>query len=987
MKIKYPPRALPILKECDLVVQDGSFAGISAALKAARQGKGVVLVEPRTYLGWEMTVCLRPWMDLKEIEARDELPEVIQTILTPNCCKTIGNEVVFNLDRVKIALEDCVLNAGIVILYASRVIDRLEVDGKIQGVMIGNKSCRQVIRCPAYAEPSCEGLRFDVGREGDNWQYPEPFIWRTLEFTGVDLSGVGRLPLPEFLGAGPGDFRIHPGGFDELHWFVEFPVAVNRFHGIDGGLQGHEFEIQKLTYQTAQTLIQQVDAFRGAYWAGSSYESYPWSHSLLEHLGKIDLKIHPDSWMGINRENDETAINVSEMNAFSHSEKAMLDVPGLDIAITDRVDILVVGGGTSGAIAALTAAENGMNTFLVEMNPRLGGTGTIGGVHSYWYGREAGFTTRFRETVEAIHREIEQPVPVGDIPRWNIEARAWALLKLAHERRINVVFNWRAIGTVVDQGVVRGVVFSTPVGLRAIEARVVIDATGDGDLAAFSGAPFTYGSERSRATMWYSLAQYAAPGKTSNNFTSMVDIGNVEDYTRAILTGRRRGENCVEHGAYLATRESRQILGEARVTLTDQLRQKRHPDVIHIAFSNYDVKGHTDSDWLRTGLIPPNLEVEIPLGALIPQGLENLLVVGKAISATHDALPSIRMQRDLENLGGTAGVVAAAAVEWDCPLREVPVVMVQKRLVQAGALPPDVLDRSCKPMIPEVENLLTRLDANTPLYAYSDMEMHEIYRGVIPFVELCCAGKEALPRIRRELQSADGPRRRLLAQALAMMGDASGVEDLLDAIEEQLAAGFLPARSASIRNTQLPPDQGAMPDVVYWLYSLGMLGDERAVATWERVADALRRTSPEDFYSQTKGTFYYIDAVCYGAERLGSERCVAVLRQLKQIPHLCNRVSQDLIQVDFVLERMAFLELAIARALLCCGAADGIPVLINYLDDVRATLREHAYALLVRFTGMDIKMDSAAWMDWYQGAKLELIPTRDTTLTDAQKAW
>jgi hypothetical protein len=532
-----------------------------------------------------------------------------------------------------------------------------------------------------------------------------------------------------------------------------------------------------------------------------------------------------------------------------------------------------------------------------------------------------------------------------------------------------------------------GVVFATPTGLVAIQASVVIDATGDGDLAAFAGAQFTYGSHRNRSTMWYSLAQYAEPGKTKNNFTSMVEIGNIEDYTRAIISARRWGGECADHGSYLATRESRQICGEAQITLTDQLRQRKYQDVIQIAFSNYDVKGHSDSDWIRAGLIPPNMEIEIPLGAVIPKGLEGLMVIGKAISATHDALPSIRMQRDLENLGGAVGIIAATAVRQDCSVRALPICDIQKKLVNEGILPISVLIRSITPQDFDVDNLLGQLSADKPLYAYSDMEMDEIYRDIIPFVEICCLGKAEMSKIRDAFLNADGKRRLLLAQVLAMMGDAGDIEVLMDEIIEQLALGQLPSRSQSIRNTQLPPDQGAMPDVVYWIYSLGMVRDPRAILIYKEVADALSRTSVEDFYSQTKGTYYYIDAICYGMERLGNAQCSTVLNQLQNLPYLKNQVLTDITTEDFVKDRLAFLELTIARAMIRCGLKTGIPTLINYLNDVRAPLREHAYELLVNDTGMDFKLDAEEWLRWYEQSEINLIPMPDTCMTDAQKQW
>jgi len=54
-----------------------------------------------------------------------------------------------------------------------------------------------------------------------------------------------------------------------------------------------------------------------------------------------------------------------------------------------------------------------------------------------------------------------------------------------------------------------------------------------------------------------------------------------------------------------------------------------------------------------------------------------------------------------------------------------------------------------------------------PFYAYSDMEMHEVFKGTIPFVEICCAGPAAIPAIQNEFELSRGARRLLLARALA----------------------------------------------------------------------------------------------------------------------------------------------------------------------------------------------------------------------------
>jgi hypothetical protein len=636
-----------------------------------------------------------------------------------------------------------------------------------------------------------------------------------------------------------------------------------------------------------------------------------------------------------------------------------------EVPILRSADVLVVGGGTSGATAAITAARQGMRTVLLEMNPGLGGTGTLGGVDSYWFGRRVGFSAQVEQWVEAAHDALDY-----EGRRWNIEAKMHALLQEAERADVEVLLNGVVTGAVMEGNRVCGVVVATRFGLFAVLAQVTIDATGDGDVAAFAGADAVYGAARDHVVMWYSLAQFAEPGRTRNNFTSMVEVSNVEDYTRAILAGRRRGRDCHDHGIYVAPRESRHVLGDVVLTLTDQLVGRRWPDVINVHFSNHDVKGKTSSDWLRLGLIPPNLEVEIPYRALLPRGIEHILVAGKAISATRDALPAIRMQADLENLGGVVGLAAAQAVRKGVAPRDIDVVELQRALVESGVLPADVLTRTLASEAmteAELEAHVASLDADRPLYAYSDMEMDQVFRGRIPFVDVCAAGERAVSVLERALAAAPakGRARVRIAQALAMCGSRAGVPVLIAEIERHLADDVLPARASQIRHSGLPPDQGAMPDVVYLIYALGMARDRRSLAIWARVVD-LVEPSEENLRNRLKGTFYYVDAVCYGAERLGDPAAIPLLKSLHAHASLRDQVALSGFQPDFVLERQAMLELAIGRALARCGSTEGVEVLIAYLDDSRALLAEGAHSELVAIGGCDHGKNVLAWMEWLE---------------------
>ena len=372
--------------------------------------------------------------------------------------------------------------------------------------------------------------------------------------------------------------------------------------------------------------------------------------------------------------------------------------PDTSIPIIRTTETIIVGGGTSGAVAAIAAAQQGMKTVLVEMNPGLGGTGTYGGIHSYWFVRHMGFEARIITLVNQMQQRLRHGKLKGPIPEWNIEAKARALMQEAQTTGVEILFNSLAIGAIVEGNVVRGVVVATRTGPVALLGKVIIDASGDGDVAAWAGAEYIYGSERDHSTMYTYMPQVARPGLTRNVKTSMADITNIEDYTRMILAERRRGKKTDhDHGIYLGPRESRHIRGDVVMTFTDQLLRRSWPDTVYVAFSNHDIKGESGSDWLRIGLQPPNLEIEIPYRALLPKGLENILVVGKAYSTTHDGLAAPRMQSDLENLGGVAAIAAALAIRTGQTPRSVNIQDLQKQLIEAEVLPAEILDRTLAP--------------------------------------------------------------------------------------------------------------------------------------------------------------------------------------------------------------------------------------------------------------------------------------------------
>ena len=122
-----------------------------------------------------------------------------------------------------------------------------------------------------------------------------------------------------------------------------------------------------------------------------------------------------------------------------------------------------------------------------------------------------------------------------------------------------------------------------------------------------------------------------------------------------------------------------------------------------------------------------------------------------------------------------------------------------------------------------------------------------------------------------------------------------------------------------------------------------------------------RPEGPKDFYNGKLGLFYYVDAVCYGAELLASKESIPALKQLHACQFLKNQSLKSGIEPEYILERRGLLELIIARALARGGDIDGLNILIEYLDDMRAVLAEFAHTALIRITNQDFGKNKLEW--------------------------
>ncbi len=166
--------------------------------------------------------------------------------------------------------------------------------------------------------------------------------------------------------------------------------------------------------------------------------------------------------------------------------KSTYKEPARQLPITHDVDVLVVGGGPAGVAAAIASGRQGARTLLVEQSGAVGGMAT-NGLMSHWTGRTAHI---------GLYGEILRRAQDADDPQLiNPEKLKTVLLEMLHEAGVTWQLYTFASDAIVPKGAIKGVILESKSGREAVKARIVVDATGDGDIAARAGVPYVKGRE------------------------------------------------------------------------------------------------------------------------------------------------------------------------------------------------------------------------------------------------------------------------------------------------------------------------------------------------------------------------------------------------------------------------------------------------------------------------------------------------------------
>jgi len=383
-----------------------------------------------------------------------------------------------------------------------------------------------------------------------------------------------------------------------------------------------------------------------------------------------------------------------------------------DGSITTKADVLVIGGGTAGTIAAIQAARAGAKTVLIERGSQLGGTTTVGGVAFpglfHAWGRQiiAGIGWELvSETVAMDDGKLPAfATPARQHWRHQVHINQFLYALLAEEKclKAGVTIVYYEFPLSVEKAATGWLVETAGPGTRRqIACRQLIDCTGGADVVGMLRMPRLREKETQPGSMLFKCGDPYRPGREQLDavYVHGADSSTSVTRTEANLAGRQavlrqlrknraRGNKqarLIQIQPEAAFRESYRILGETVITHEDYVSGRLFKDAVSYAF--YPVDLHTRKGVrpkpLAKGVVPT-----VPLRALVPKNSRNIIVAGRSVSSDRLANSGLRVQASCMGMGQAAGAAAALASKQKTTPLEVPLEDIRRVLRKNGAIVP-----------------------------------------------------------------------------------------------------------------------------------------------------------------------------------------------------------------------------------------------------------------------------------------------------------
>lgn len=948
----------PILESIDVLVVGATVSGVYLALKAHHAGHRVALTSARAFLGEDVCAdfAFEPGSEPRRIlrSVGVSLPD--HDPLTPR--------------DWKVALETALVQQGIPFYFQAMPYAALKTSSgsNFAGAFFSSRSGGFAITARCTIDASTEGyLRHLLPPHSTPPESPLPVVrHRVLNaFPDIDTEHPERadFPLHYQFDLPEKEREAVPNlyGREYLHPVTSWPRNPLDWHRLEAGIRASTW--QAGDFQSCDRLTLQWPRLTPPHHLPSKWDE------LTVLPGFLNLSLHQapdDHWRAIwqcpwtSLESLEllapslpvpagtldpnnlvpvfSGETLSPETKVDHQVDADPDhsCPRLEFSwdqlpCLGSYDVVVLGGGTGGASAAIGAARGGARTAVVESLPALGGVGTLGQITRYWFGNQTGFTTEIDHSVAALEWDQRKRKGKGK-GGWSVSAKTQWYLQTALDLQVDLLFRSFPVAVTRQGNQITGLVVVSPYGFGLIRAGCFVDATGSAEIAALAGAPTTLCGEDHLAVQGTGLAG-VIPGKDYHNSDhNFSDETNLKDTVAFIYSSRRKFPTAFDIGQLIDSRERRQIIGDYRLQPVDILYDRTFPDTICRASSNFDSHGFTIHPLFM--ILPPTKErlwANVPFRCLLPQGLERVLSTGLGLSSHRDALPVIRMQPDVQNQGYAAGRAAALSALQDTDLRQLDLRELQEHLIAIGNLDSSVLD--ARDSFPVDDAEIERV-AQADAWSFKEL--------ALVFTET----ERILPHLQKRYSEKNMPAelQAMMIRTLGLLGDSTGADDLNELLTQENWDEGWNFRGMHQFGFSLSPIDTA-------LIALARSGDSRAS---QRIAEKIR-TFP-DFPDLS-----HARALCLSVEALRDEDQRTLLAPLfHEILLLKNMTGHEINSLDRAWtitsedpnenepRNLSLREIYLARALFHCRDQNdlGRQILTNYSHDLRGHFSRHARFLL-----------------------------------------
>jgi hypothetical protein len=425
-------------------------------------------------------------------------------------------------------------------------------------------------------------------------------------------------------------------------------------------------------------------------------------------------------------------------------------------------DVVVVGGGPAGIMAASAAARSGSSVLLIERYGFLGGAGTAGGLstfcglHARTYGEDVrvirGLADELLDRLVKLDGLNTPHLTIADgiaAQAFDISAYKIAADELVVGSGARILFHAMAVGAVQSgdgSGRIEAVLIESKSGRAAVRGRFFIDASGDGDLAGWTGVPWEKappadgmmypslmfrinGVDVGRAgpAPWRTVERLMDDAEKAGthsfprkkpivrpqrnplewraNLTQLrredggaIDGTDVDDLTRGELAGRQQALDAftfirdrtpgfedsyiVDIAPQIGIRETRRIVGPYQLTEDDVLDCADFDDTIGV--NGWPVEAHVAGSVEFRWQRTERGFNQLPFRIITPGTVPNLYVTGRCASMTHGAHAAARVTGPCFVMGEAAGVAASMALIAGLPGDAISVPDLQRRLEQGG---------------------------------------------------------------------------------------------------------------------------------------------------------------------------------------------------------------------------------------------------------------------------------------------------------------